>query len=346
MVYSPLSMPNLPRYGANELKRHYRPFLMRALLCAACIHLAFIGLYWLASSFKKEEPQTKAIRITKYNELIPLINQIEKEYEAMLSGGGTGAEWSSGINGGNVIITGEGSGPGLRQAERAENSASRRLAREVMSREVSQKGLLGILESSGGAGSGGGGGEGVGAYTADDLERAMSSLGEGDLAYAGSGNGNGGGSGTELMAVEGSRSARQATIDDLVAGEKGIRSQAISRKGELQIESASEAGETGRRSINRSTDVLQKVLLTHVPAIRYCYERELKRNPELKGKLTVRITLSPDGSVKNAEIAQSTMQDERVERCILSRIRQWKDFPAVDLSEGDVTFKQVYSFGY
>ena len=41
----------------------------------------------------------------------------------------------------------------------------------------------------------------------------------------------------------------------------------------------------------------------------------------------------------------STLDNDRVERCILARVLLWKDFPAIDPSEGDVTFRQVYVFG-
>ncbi len=343
------------RYGAIELKRNYRRYFIRALIIASAAHLSLVGVYWLTASLRKKEPQPKVIRITKYNELIPLINQIEKEYTELLSSERKGAEWSSGANGENIVGTqgggtGPGAGSGYRQAERSASSEARRIARETLSREVSQKGLLGLLEASGYTfqEGGGSGGEEI---TRDDLEKMLASAG--DIGRGGEGYGMGGGGGSStggngegLAEVKGIRSSRDARIDDVVSGERGVQSESISRKGELQMESPSEVGGQGYRNANRSQDAIQKVLLAHIPAIRYCYERELKRNPELKGKVTVRITIGPDGLVKEANIAASTLNDERVERCILSRTRMWKDFPVIDTGEGDVTFKQVYSFGY
>jgi len=348
------TLPHPPRYGAIELKRYYRTYFIRALIIASAAHLSLVGIYWLTAPFRKKEPQAKVIRITKYNELIPLITQIEKEYSDMLSSERKGAEWSGGgANGEGIVgVQGNGSGPGsgFRQAERSASSEARRIARETLSREVSQKGLLGLLEASGYTiqEGGGSGGEEI---TRDDLEKMLSSIGDAGQRGAGSGTGTGsggsdGGSAGGLAEAKGIRSSRDARIDDVVSGERGVQSESISRKGELQAESPSEVGGQGYRNANRSQDAIQKVLLEHVPAIRYCYERELKRNPELKGKVTVRITVGPDGSVKEANIAASTLNDERVERCILSRTRMWKDFPAIDPGEGDVTFKQVYSFGY
>jgi TonB family protein len=347
-----MSYINLPPYGAIELKRNAKRFFIRALVIAACIHLALIGAYWLAAGLRKKEPQAKVIRITKYNEMIPLINEIEREYEAMLSGERSGAEWSNTANGANIATgTGGGAGgTGSRTAERTASTEARRLVREALSREVSQKGILGLLNVSGeGGGGGAAGGATGGAYTVDDIEKAMSAIASG---AAGGGEYGTGDSNTanesDLTVAEGRRSSKQADIADLVSGGKGIGQEALSRKGELQMESASDGGAsgTGSRNANRSMDAIQKVMLSHVPAIRYCYERELRRNPELRGKVTVRITIGPDGSVKDAEINASTLNDERVERCILARVRGWKDFEQIDPNEGDVTFRQVYSFGY
>ena len=156
------------------------------------------------------------------------------------------------------------------------------------------------------------------------------------------GSGSGGGSG----GVRGGRSGGKATIDDLVSDLSSSESQTLTRKGELSIETPSEVVGRGRKSVYRSPDAIQEVLISHNAAIRYCYERELKRNPTLKGKITVRITIGSEGAVNNAEIVSSTLNSERVERCILARIRLWNDFQPIEEAEGEVTFRQVYTFGY
>ena len=71
----------------------------------------------------------------------------------------------------------------------------------------------------------------------------------------------------------------------------------------------------------------------------------MRRNPSLTGKVVVRITVNFQGHVTYVEIVESTLSNERVERCIVTRIRQWKDFEPIDESEGDVTFRQIYLFG-
>jgi len=225
---------------------------------------------------------------------------------------------------------------------------AQRRFREQISREVSDKGLLGLLTGTGSAVQGEAvsslfSEEGYGEGAGEDLDRVLSSVGglktSGKPGAGLEGEGGGGG-------VRGGRAGKRATIDDLVSDLGGVRSQSLSRKGELKVETPADVVGRGRRSIYRSPEAIQEVLLSHVPAIRYCYERELRRNPTLKGKVSVRITVTPDGSIKDATIVSSTLNNERVERCILARIRLWKDFRLIDPSEGDVTFRQVYAFGY
>jgi len=252
---------------------------------------------------------------------------------------------------------GAGEGPGgtpeggaaRRVIDRAMAAEARRRTREAISGQVSNKGLLGLLTGTGSAATGDAvaGFTGLGDAGGDvgDLDNILSSVnglksGGSSAGIGGPGGGPGGGS------IRGGRSGRQATIDDLVSDVETAHSSEMSRQGAMVVEAPSEVDGTARRSVARSANAIHEVLLGHVSAIRYCYERELKRNPELKGKITVRITVASDGTVSNAEIVSSTMNNSRVERCILARIRLWKDFKPIDSGEGEVTFRQTYTFGY
>ena len=60
--------------------------------------------------------------------------------------------------------------------------------------------------------------------------------------------------------------------------------------------------------------------------MRYCYNRELQKNPSLYGKIVAKFTILPSGNVHQASIKSSTMQNENVELCILARVNRWS-FP-------------------
>jgi TonB family protein len=182
-----------------------------------------------------------------------------------------------------------------------------------------------------------------------EMDRLYSSLDQAGAGPAGSGAGSAGGTsrGSEYdnIEVRGGRSDKQAGIDDLVSRLETGRAGSVSRKGALKIDNTSEVAGQGKRSSLRSSEAIREVLLRHVPAVKYCYERRLRENPGLAGKIVVQITVAPDGSVSDAAVVSSTVGDSEVEQCILSRIRQWKDFEPIGPDEGTVTFKQTYAFG-
>ena len=91
-----------------------------------------------------------------------------------------------------------------------------------------------------------------------------------------------------------------------------------------------------------SRDLVLRVVKRHQSEIRFCYESELARTPELEGKVTVRWSIDGTGTVTDALIAESGLGSERVEACIVSRIKRWQ-FPEPKAG-GDVviTFPWVF----
>ncbi len=98
--------------------------------------------------------------------------------------------------------------------------------------------------------------------------------------------------------------------------------------------------------VERTPAALAAVVSSHNAAIQYCYQRELKRNSELKGEIRVRIVVSPRGSVDSVNVLSSTIKNPVVEDCVTGRIKRWNDFGASDPLKGKVAIKQTYVFGY
>ena len=93
-----------------------------------------------------------------------------------------------------------------------------------------------------------------------------------------------------------------------------------------------------------SKDVVQTVR-SHMRALQDCYKQQLKKNPGLKGKIIVRFTINPAGSVIFASVVSSTFNNQVLESCIVKRVRQWRDFPPSDPSFGNNTYRQSFKFG-
>ncbi len=75
-----------------------------------------------------------------------------------------------------------------------------------------------------------------------------------------------------------------------------------------------------------SKDVIAKVIKRHQNEIKYCYEQELAKQPDLSGKVAVLFTIDPTGGVNEANVTESSLNNNNAESCMIARIRRWK-FP-------------------
>lgn len=89
-------------------------------------------------------------------------------------------------------------------------------------------------------------------------------------------------------------------------------------------------------------DLVLKVVRKHQNEIRYCYETELQKHPELAGKVTVAWTIGATGSVESADIAESGLGNPNVEACIVQRVRRWNFPEPQGGQEVGVTFPWVF----
>ena len=89
-------------------------------------------------------------------------------------------------------------------------------------------------------------------------------------------------------------------------------------------------------------DLVLTVVRKHQNEIRYCYETELQKHPELAGKVTVAWTIGATGSVESADIAESGLGNPNVEACIVQRVRRWNFPEPQGGQEVGVTFPWVF----
>ena len=94
----------------------------------------------------------------------------------------------------------------------------------------------------------------------------------------------------------------------------------------------------------RESERVSRAISSHSEEIQNCYHRYLKINPDLKGKLIVRILIGKKGNVKQAEIVESTIEDSRFEEQLISIITAWRDLGECQAAEQKV-FLQEYIFG-
>ena len=91
-----------------------------------------------------------------------------------------------------------------------------------------------------------------------------------------------------------------------------------------------------------SGDQIDKVVRSHGGQIRACYSRELERTPGLEGQITIKWTINAKGNVTSAKVHKTTMNNSRVEDCIVREVQRMK-FPK---PEGGNKAVVKYPFGF
>ena len=72
--------------------------------------------------------------------------------------------------------------------------------------------------------------------------------------------------------------------------------------------------------------LIDKVIKQNQAKFAYCYQRELVKNPELKGKVTLNFTISKTGSVAKSSTHNTTLSNAAAEACMNQQMKTLK-FP-------------------
>ncbi|MFQ5935972.1 MAG: TonB family protein [Acidiferrobacterales bacterium] len=91
------------------------------------------------------------------------------------------------------------------------------------------------------------------------------------------------------------------------------------------------------RKASRSLEEIQLVFDRNKAAIYSIYNRALRKDPTLEGKVVLRITIEPSGKVTACEIVSSELGDTTLERKIVARVKLF-DFGHKDVQTMIVTY--------
>jgi TonB family protein len=86
--------------------------------------------------------------------------------------------------------------------------------------------------------------------------------------------------------------------------------------------------------------LLARTIRGRLAEVRACYERALKRRPDIGGRLVLRFTLTPAGTVASVDVDEDTLHDPDVTACVRNAVARWR-FPAPPRSV-EVTFPFVF----
>jgi periplasmic protein TonB len=81
---------------------------------------------------------------------------------------------------------------------------------------------------------------------------------------------------------------------------------------------------TKSRGANRSQEEIERVFQKNKGSIFNIYNRELRKDPTLQGKVVFELTIAPDGSVTSCVIVSSELGNKKLEKRLVSKIRKFK----------------------
>ena len=159
---------------------------------------------------------------------------------------------------------------------------------------------------------------------------------------------------------EAARNERSMITSNAGSASSGINTAAMSRntggsglgdRNTTQVESpvagigdsaggARRTGSSGKAS--RSREEIELVFDRNKGAIFALYNRALRQDPTLEGKLVLRLTIAPSGEVTLCEVVSSELGDEELERKLVQRVRLFR-FEAKDV-EAITTTKPIDFF--
>lgn len=91
-----------------------------------------------------------------------------------------------------------------------------------------------------------------------------------------------------------------------------------------------------------SKDQIAKVIAAYMGQIQYCYERQLQREPKIRGKIIVRFVIGLSGAVTSAETQASTMGSPPVESCINAVFKRMP-FPSPGAGVVEASYPLVFN---
>lgn len=226
---------------------------------------------------------------------------------------------------------------------------ARRAARGQMEQEAAGYGVLAALTAGGGSGSGSlayadilgeAGGIGSGLANAGELVAGTAALqaatGRGQRTrIARGGSGGGGGFGGDVG---------ETGIDELISGTGVGGGASVSRRGSIKLAQETQVSGGAAGTSQREPEVIDAIINQNKASVEYCYQSQLKLDPNLRGEIFLSFDILANGKVGAVKILNTTMNNSKVEQCIIKSVRRWV-FPALTSGQGIVTIKTKFIFG-
>ncbi len=116
-----------------------------------------------------------------------------------------------------------------------------------------------------------------------------------------------------------------AKIDEILAGDVGSQKKVnLEKAARVRVETMSKTGGSQEAMGARSEESLRAVLMKNMGRLQYIYNKYLKLNPDMGGKVQVEITINADGTVAKAVVLSSEIAISEFQNEIIDAIKRWK----------------------
>jgi hypothetical protein len=78
---------------------------------------------------------------------------------------------------------------------------------------------------------------------------------------------------------------------------------------------------TARGSLDK--EIIRRVVRLHMNEVKFCYDQELVRSTGLGGRVSVQFLIAGNGQVINSFVQSTTMNNVRVESCVVGAVKRW-----------------------
>ncbi len=209
---------------------------------------------------------------------------------------------------------------------------------------VNAQGLLGLIGGTGSSGSSSSAADFlIEQGFVQELDQLIGSkpLTKSNKIGKGNGTGDGGGTGDgdgidELMAF-----GLSGGVDDLLSEVEGVETVDLKKQGKVNIQQPQRMRGSQEARAQRTSESVMSIINSQQGRVMYTYNKYLRTNPDLRGKVSFDVTIEANGSVSNIQILESSIDNQDFVRELMNIVRRLK-FPPI--REGSITVNLPFVF--
>ena len=117
-------------------------------------------------------------------------------------------------------------------------------------------------------------------------------------------------------------------IDDLLGDlDDGVPSVELRKDGQVSVERTTSIIESDEAVGQRDEESLIAVVTANMGRITYIYNKYLKRDPQLQGKISLDISIAASGRITKIDVAEDTVLNREFLNELLNAVRRWRFDP-------------------